>query len=172
MSTFNVNADLVPLFRGLVIGLQPFANAQQVALYFNADVRHLHASYNSADALSNITALLTRIITFTPQSYSVTVSIGTCSDTIDGCMLTIENTGVDLSRVVEIVSTVSDGLRLEKVNRGTRFVIEIPVMYEAAPVKIQTGNGAQQNNNHFYLTRLLTQANALSYSIKNFIGFL
>ncbi len=141
MSSFNVNADLVPLFRGLVTGLQPFANAQQVALYFNADVQHLHASYNPADALSKITVLLTRIITFTPQSYSVTVSISRCRDTIDRCMLTIENTGVDLSRVVEIISTVSDGLRLEKVDRGTRFVIEIPVTYEAAPVLIQTGNG-------------------------------
>lgn len=141
MSSFNVNADLVPLFHGLVTGLQPFANAQQVTLDFRAEVPHLYAAYNPADALSKITLLLTRIITFTPQSYSVTVSVGTCSKTKDRCVLNIENMGVDLSRVVEIVSTVSDGLRLEKVNRGTRFIIEIPVTKEAAPVKIPTGNG-------------------------------
>ncbi len=141
MSPFNVNADLVPLFRGLVTGLQPFANAQQVALNFNVEVQHLYASYNPADVLSEITVLLSRIITFTPQSYSVTVSVGTCIDAMDRCMLSIENTGVDLSRVVEIVSTVSNGLRLEKLSRGTRFVIEIPVTHEAAPIEISTDNG-------------------------------
>ncbi|WP_373518476.1 helix-turn-helix domain-containing protein [Pricia sp.] len=141
MSSFNVNADLVPLFHGLVTGLQPFANAQQVTLNFKAEVPHLYAPYNPVDALSKITVLLTNIITFTPQSYSVTVSVGSCSDTIDRCMLSIENTGVDLSRVVEIVSTVSDGLRLEKLDRGTRFIIEIPVTPEAAPVGVSTGNG-------------------------------
>lgn len=141
MSSFNVNADLVPLFHGLVTGLQPFANAQQVTLSFNAEVQHLHASYNPAEVLSEITVLLSRIITFTPQSYSVTVSVGTCHATTNNCAVSIENTGVDLSRVVEIVSTVCNGLLLEKVNRGTRFVIEIPVKPEAATVKISTGNG-------------------------------
>lgn len=141
MSSFNVNADLVPLFRGLVTGLQPFANAQQVSLTFSAEVQHLYATYNPADVLVEITLLLSRIITFTPQSYCVTVSIGKCGATMNRCVLSIENTGVDLSRVVEIVSTVSKGLQLEKLHKGTRFVIEIPVTNDAAPIKTPMDNG-------------------------------
>ena len=141
MSSFNVNADLVPLFLGLVTGLQPFANAQQVTLIFKAETQHLYTAYNPADVLAEITVMLSRIITFTPQSYSVTVSIGACGNTVSRCILSIENTGVDLSRVVEIVSTVSKGLQLEKLSKGTRFVIEIPVSNDAITVRNPIGSG-------------------------------
>ena len=66
---FKVVADLVPLFRGLVTGLQPFAAAQEVSLILNASkVQALMASYNPEEALSEITVLLSRMFTFTPQS--------------------------------------------------------------------------------------------------------
>jgi len=141
MSTFNVNADLVPLFRGLVAGLQPFADAQQISLCFATAVQHLYASYNPAEVLVEITVFLSRIITFTPQSYSVTVSIGVCHGTTDRCRVSIENTGVDLSRVVEILSAVSKGLQLTKLEKGTRFVIEIPVTHDAEDSIIPKDSG-------------------------------
>ena len=100
MSTFNVNADLVPLFSGLVTGLKPFADAQQISLRFTAEVQHLYASYNPADVLAEITVFLSRIITFTPQSYAINVAIGICQNSSGRCIISIENTGVDLSRVV------------------------------------------------------------------------
>mgnify|MGYP005826826155 CR=1 FL=1 len=97
--SFNINADLVPLFHGLVTGLKPFAIAQEVDLSFNAKVERLYATYNPEQALSEITVLLSRVITFTPQMYAVKVSMGRCTANTDQCILAIENTGVDLSKL-------------------------------------------------------------------------
>lgn len=124
--SFNVNADLVPLFRGLVTGLQPFASAQEVNLVFEAKVANLHASYNPEEALAEVTVLLSRVITFTPQSYNVKVSVGKCNEHKEHCMLAIENTGVDLSKLGEILSSVKNGLIVERLKQGTRFVVSIP----------------------------------------------
>jgi AraC-like DNA-binding protein len=123
---FKVTADLVPLFRGLVTGLQPFAAAQEVSLVFKTEVASLRASYNPEEALSEITVLLSRIITYTPQSYRVNVCVGECSDHIDRCILSIENTGVDLSKLGEILSSVKNGLLVDRQKHGTRFIVNIP----------------------------------------------
>ena len=128
---FNVNADLVPLFRGLVTGLHPFASAQDVELVFESSVQNLYASYNPAKALEEITVLLSRIISFTPQSYKVTISIGTFEGSTDRCKLTIENTGVDLSKLVEILSSIRTGLTVERLEKGTRFSLEIPIIIQS-----------------------------------------
>lgn len=133
---FQVTADLVPLFRGLVTGLQPFAKAQQVGLVFESKVEGLEASYNPEQALSEITVLLSRVITFTPQSYTVTVSVTQCVENHDQCVLTIENTGVDLSKLGEILASVKNGLLVERRKQGTRFIVSIPttpVTFEPKP---------------------------------------
>ncbi len=125
---FKVDADLVPLFRGLVSGLQPFAKAQEVELLFQSPLQHLYASYNPEETLSEITVLLSRIITFTPQTFKVLVCMARCSSGNDCCNLTITNTGVDLSKLGEIISSVSTGLKVENLKKGTRFIIEIPTV--------------------------------------------
>lgn len=124
--SFSINADLVPLFRGLVTGLQPFAAAQEVELVFESSVENLLASYNPEEVLSEITVLLSRVVTFTPQTYCVKVSVGECNENNDRCILEIENTGVDLSKLGEILSSVKNGLLVERQKQGTRFVISIP----------------------------------------------
>ncbi len=125
--SFNINADLVPLFRGLVTGLKPFAAAQEVELTFESSVKSLMASYNPEEALSEITILLSRVVSFTPQSYSVKVSVEQYDENKDRCVLCIENTGVDLSKLGEIISSVKKGLLVERLPQGTRFIVSIPV---------------------------------------------
>ena len=138
---FKVTADLVPLFRGLVTGLQPFASAQEVDLVFESKLASLHASYNPEEALSEITVLLSRIITFTPQSYCVKVSVGKCKENIDRCILAIENTGVDLSKLGEILSAVKNGLLVERQKQGTRFIVSILTNPHSAIVQKTNVNG-------------------------------
>ncbi len=124
---FDVQADLIPLFKGLVMGLMPYAQAQDVELRFQPKVETLHASYNPQKVLSEITVLLSRVITFTPQSYQISVSVGNCDEDIGKCTLVIENSGVNLSKLGEIIASVSRGLSIEELTRGTRFVVEIPI---------------------------------------------
>ena len=139
--SFKVNADLLPLFRGLVTGLQPFAAAQEVKLVFESSAETLQAFYNPEDTLSEITVLLSRIVTFTPQSYSVKVTVGECSENNDRCILAIENTGVDLSKLGEIVSSVKNGLVVERQKQGTRFIVFIPTKSSSSFSGKQIKNG-------------------------------
>lgn len=132
---FKVNADLVPLFRELVTGLRPFAAAQEVLLVFTTRIPHVYAAYNPTEALSEITVLLNRIITFTPQSYTVAVTIGENTKQKDRCILSIENTGVDLSKLGEILSSVSMRLGVKNLEKGTRFIVTIPTTAHLTPSK-------------------------------------
>lgn len=138
--SFTINADLVPLFRGLVTGLQPFAAAQEVELVFESSVENLLASYNPEEALSEITVLLSRVISFTPQSYCVKVLVGECNENKNQCILSILNTGVDLSKLGEILSSVKNGLLVERQKQGTRFIVSIPTIQNFTTLKNPVSN--------------------------------
>jgi len=126
---FNVQADLIPLFRGLVTGLTPYAQAQDVELEFSTEVQTMNASYNPQHVLSEITVLLSRVITFTPQSFKVMVRVANCKTSQDRCFLTVENTGVNLSKLGEILASVKNGLEVEGKKQGTLFTISVPTNF-------------------------------------------
>lgn len=127
---FEVKADLIPLFKGLVTGLVPYAQAQDVTLRFETELNCLMAYYNPQNVLAEITALLSRIITFTPQCYQVLVRVQPIEEIAGKYSLIVENTGVNLSKVGEIIGSVSSGLTIEELPRGTRFIIEIVAVNE------------------------------------------
>ncbi len=129
---FNVEADLIPLLEGLVTGLKPYAQAQDVDLVFHAETDTLSASYNPQKVLSEITVLLSKVITFTPQMYGVTVTARSGKKGNKKCLLEVCNSGVNLSKLGEIIASVSRGLSVEELPKGTRFTIEIPVAEEIA----------------------------------------
>ncbi|MEL7269235.1 MAG: AraC family transcriptional regulator [Bacteroidota bacterium] len=123
---FEVTADVIPLVNGLVTGLTPYAKAQDVDLKFLSPEQQLFVSYNPKKILSEITVLLSRIITFTPQEHHVTVKIYNSSNDSSCSTISIENTGVDLSKLGELISAISYGLRIEKKPNGTCYHIEVP----------------------------------------------
>lgn len=137
---FTVQADLIPLLRGLVTGLKPYAQAQDVGLEFRSEASELYASYNPQKALSEITVLLSRVIIFTPQGFAITVSAARCPNSSNKCFLTVENTGVNLSKLGEIISSVSHGLSIEEFPKGTRFIVEIPVAQNNYPLTPDQNN--------------------------------
>lgn len=124
---FTVQADLIPLLRGLVIGLKPYAKVQEVGLDFYSDTDELLTSYNPQKVLTEITILLSRVITFTPQGFYITVSASRCLESNNKCFLKVANTGVNLSKLGEIIASVSRGLSIKQLPKGTLFVVEIPI---------------------------------------------
>ena len=71
--------------------------------------------------------LLSRVITFTPQGFGIAVSAEQNQSSDNKCFLKVENTGVNLSKLGEIISSVSNGLSVEELPKGTKFIIEISV---------------------------------------------
>jgi len=125
MST-RIHTDLVPLLSDLVNGLQAYAKAQEIVLIFVPFISTVQTFYYPEKLLSEFTVLLSRIITFTPQSNTVKVSLSACHLKKGHYVVSIENSGVDLSKLGEILSSVKNGLLVERLNRGTRFKVSIP----------------------------------------------
>lgn len=124
--SFRVQADIVSLFKGLVTGLTPFASAQEVDLVFSATASKLCFYYNPSDIVPDFSKMLCCIITFTPQSYKVTVTLEAAENQESTLILSITNTGVNLSKVGEISNMFNGNLTVENLKeKGTRFTIEI-----------------------------------------------
>lgn len=122
-----ISSNLIPLLHGLVTGLSSFASSQEVKLSFSTRVDNLLTNQNPESVLSEISALLTKVISLTPEGFEVDVSVDVCSQNVKQYLLVIENTGVDLSRVWEILSFVKTGLTVEKIKDGTRFRVSLAI---------------------------------------------
>jgi len=122
-----ISSNLIPLLHGLVTGLSSFASFQEVKLSFSTRVDNLLTNQNPESVLSEISSLLTKVISLTPEGFEVDVSVDVCSQNVKQYLLVIENTGVDLSRVWEILSSVKTGLTVERIKDGTRFRVSLAV---------------------------------------------
>lgn len=127
--SFKVDADLVALFRGLVSALKPYALAQQVDISFKSTIKNQYAHYHPQEMIPEITMLLAKIISFTPQSYKVHVLFDKDASKENSFFLSIVNTGVSLSKITEIPKSVKFNTIVENLNNErTRFKVDIPIL--------------------------------------------
>ncbi len=105
MLNYPVEADVLLFLKHIVESLQPFAKAHSVALSFESTKKILKLNYHPETVASDITQLICRVVTFTPQNHSVKLS-ATLLDEHDKfyLKLVVENTGVNLSRIGEIAA--------------------------------------------------------------------
>lgn len=116
---YLVEADAIALLKNLVTALTPFAQAQQVSLYFQAKPEELRLRYHPEEISIALTSLLCRIITFTPQGESVSLSSSLINTTHSFYLrLEIQNAGVDLSRIGEITKSCKFPLRISANEKG------------------------------------------------------
>jgi AraC-like DNA-binding protein len=103
MLHYPIEADVLIFLKHIVESLQPFAKAHSVTLSFESPKKVLKLSYHPETVASDVTQLLCRVVTFTPQNHSVKLS-ATLHDegTQFYVKLVVENTGVNLSRIGEI----------------------------------------------------------------------
>jgi AraC-like DNA-binding protein len=101
-----MESDVLLFLKHIVESLQPFAKAHSVALTFECRQKILKLSYHPETVASDLTQLICRVVTFTPQNHSVTLR-ATLIDERDTfyIQLVVENTGVNLSRIGEIATS-------------------------------------------------------------------
>ena len=103
MLNYPVEADVMLFLKHLVKSLQPFAKAHSVALSIQCEKESLKLSYHPEMVASDITQLICRVITFTPQNQSVKLTVTLMDERNQFYLkLVVENTGVNLSRIGEI----------------------------------------------------------------------
>lgn len=101
---YPVQADVIPFLKNIVQSCRPFAEAQSVNLMCQTHITQLIVPYNPEEIVTDLTQLICRIVTFTPQNQNVLVR-ATLVNTHEQYFIKIEieNSGVNLSRIGEIV---------------------------------------------------------------------
>ena len=133
MLHYPVESDVFLFLRHLVESLQPFAKAHSVALTFESDQKALRLSYHPETVSSDVTQLLCRVVTFTPQNQRVKL-VATLINERDQfyVKLVIENTGVNLSRIGEITkgmrhAVIIDADKPKSTAYEIHWVLEKPI---------------------------------------------
>jgi AraC-like DNA-binding protein len=139
---FPVHADMVGLIRGLVESLQPFARAHEVSLSFECCHKLLEALYQPEQITQDVTQLICRVITFTPQKYAVKVQLQK-GPAPENCLeVIVQNSGVNLALMGDIRSGIKHRVSVQAQDRGSRFSLLIPIDLEeeeltASPTSIK-----------------------------------
>lgn len=135
---YSVKTNLVPLVQNLVNAIQPFAEGNFVRLHFESSGQKIEVSHHPESILSDLTRLICRIITLTPQDYEVKVHIPPFDSQIDQSVrIGIFNTGVNLFLIRKgIVAGMGCKISVTSLSEeGTRFEVAIPVNEREAAQK-------------------------------------
>ena len=115
---YPTKTDLIPFLEHLVAAIQPFAKANFVNLHFKTNLKKLIIIYHPESLLPDLTQLLCRVITFTPQEYDVTLDL----QASDGFVLIrVLNTGVELDHLGEIIFGIRRQVIAGKLEHGGSF---------------------------------------------------
>lgn len=125
---FQTRSNIVPLFEGVAVAIQPFARSNLVSLIFKREISELIMEYHPEIIIHDITQLLCNIIVFTPQTYHIEVKLNeVIMDNQSYLEICIENDGADLSRITEITAQLSYRVKVTSLKQnGTLYQLYIP----------------------------------------------
>ncbi len=148
MLFYPVEADVLYFLRQLIESLRPFAKAHSVALTFESDDETLSVRYHPETIAPDLTRLLCRIVTFTPQHHGVSLK-ATWVDAPEASYLRlhIENTGVNLALIDEIVSGARLPVIVHGENEGTAYEIHWLLKKQADDLPAETPGHAHPPDN-------------------------
>jgi AraC-like DNA-binding protein len=127
---YPIKTNIVPLIKSLADAIQPFAEGNFVRLHFESFQAQIELSYHPESIIPDLTHLICRIITLTPQEYEVKVEIFPVDIAKDKFIrIGVLNSGVDLSPIKKnIITGVNRNISVTSLeNSGTRFEFEIPL---------------------------------------------
>ena len=130
MLNYPVESDVYLFLRNLVETMQPFAQAHSIALSFESDKAHLRLSYHPEMIVADLTQLICRIVTFTPQGQNVKLTATLINEREQFYLkLVVGNTGVNLARIGEIATKTRNPV-IVHANEENRTAYEIQWMLE------------------------------------------
>lgn len=118
--------NLVDLLEKLVTDLLPYAKRQKVELRFFFEYNLTLPSSARDVVYVQYSNLIRRIISYTPESNSVTVTIKEYNPKKNATSIHIEITGADLTRIWEIKSSFSFDCEIQSTEKGTLFSTKLP----------------------------------------------
>jgi AraC-like DNA-binding protein len=110
---FLTRSNIIPLFAGVVDALQPYARSNQVYLIFNQEITELIVEYHPEIVIHDVTQLLCNIIAFTPQQYSIEITLNEVNEDDETYLeIGIKNNGASLARITEITAHLKNRVKV------------------------------------------------------------
>lgn len=123
-----VQTDLVHFVKQRVLANEPVATAEGVELVFRSSAP-IQAVFQPAILACNLSGLLARLITYTPEHRQIKVSVEANSKQF--CTLSITNTGLNLARNNEILGSIHLPFRIvPSHNNETRYQLDVELVME------------------------------------------
>lgn len=124
---FLTYSNIIPLFKGVVDAIQPYAKSNHVSLRFKPEITELIVKYHPEIVIHDVTQLLCNIIAFTPQTYHVEMSLNeVIKDNETYLEIGIKNDGADLARITEITAHINNKVEVTSLKQdGTIYHLYI-----------------------------------------------
>ncbi len=124
------DSDIVPFIKSLVLGLNPYAQSNEVQISFISGIKKQVLNYQPFLLSQSLVQLICSIINLVPPKSKVEVRLHYCSEK-KHLYLVIENTGINLIRMNEIVVQNSYPFEVFPKTNGTLYRLAIPLLQKA-----------------------------------------
>jgi signal transduction histidine kinase len=124
--------DVVPFFRSLAKGLQPYAQANEVNISFSSRIKNQVAYYNPFLLSQSFVQLICNIVSLLPPKNKILVRL-LCSSDGQNLQVEIENTGINLIRVNDVCTQSIYTFTGYPIPNGTIYRLVLPLQEGGFP---------------------------------------
>jgi AraC-like DNA-binding protein len=147
---YSSETDIVPFLRGIVQGLQPYAQANKVLISFSSDIKKQVVDYHPFLLSQSVIQLICNIINLVPPKGKISVRLFYGIDNQD-LQIEIENTSINLLRVNEVHTQSIYSFSGYPLSDGTLYLLILPLKLQAAtPNQFVQTNSSANNLPQFY----------------------
>ena len=143
------DADVVPFVKKLSQGLQPYALANEVHISFVSDMKKQVLNYQPFLLSQSLVQLICGIINLVPPKSNIQVQLLYCSEN-KNLLIEIENTGINLMRMTELVAQNIYPFEVYPTSSGTLYRMTIPLHLDGYAEELVIKSNSSNNIPQFY----------------------
>ena len=143
---YPAEADIVPFLKSLVLGLQPYAKANEVGISFSAAIKKQVVQYQPFLLSQSLVQLICNIINLLPPKSKIILRL-LYSDDNQHLQVEVENNSINLIRVNEICTQGIYTFTAYPLSSGTVYRLLIPVQINTNTATSQPAKETSPVNN-------------------------
>lgn len=121
--------DINPVLDHLIQMLQPVAALQDIRFHYRRYKEPIYITQSIEEVFQPLFTMLTKMLHYLPQHAMITLTTGICTT---GYFIVVENSGANLSRVVDIYQHITSKIVTKEADRGSSFTFTFSFTSEEA----------------------------------------
>lgn len=143
---YSTESDLVPFFRGIVHGLQPYAKANDIRLSFSSSIPRIGILFQPFNLSQAVIHIICCQINLLPPKSRIQVSLSFSED-LQYIVIDLQNSTIDLNHLTDI--TIHTGYQFSgrSVSNGSVYSLQLPLHPESPFEQSNSEPSVRQNDN-------------------------